>query len=385
MLVAGIMSGTSLDGIAVALVEITGEGWEKRVKTIGHLTTHYPPKVREALLAVSNKDTHTSQIGLLNFLLPELYAKAVRKLCMELKLPVAKIGLVGCHGQTILHIGTPTRFLGQKLRCTLQIGDGSILAERLGVPVVSDFRPRDMAAGGQGAPLVPFVDYLLLRDKKRGRVMLNIGGIANVTAIPAGAAPERVIAFDTGPGNLLMDQLATIYTRGTRHFDRDALIAKRGKVSRWLLRILLRDAYFKKAPPKSVGREEFGEDLVQYLVSTRLPMEDLLATASAFTAITIALGIRRFVFPLMTVDDLVVSGGGAHNPFVMDLIAKELPEQEVHPSSNFGIDVEAKEALAFAVLAYETWTQQPSNLPSATGANKAVILGKVSYGPVKRQ
>jgi anhydro-N-acetylmuramic acid kinase len=212
LIVAGLMSGTSLDGIDVAIVEITGDGWDKKVRTLAHSSTSYTPSVRRALLAVSNSDTHTSKIGLLHFLLPELYAKAVRQLCTKSHVPLASLELVGCHGQTVLHIAEPVRFLGTSVNCTLQIGDGSVLAERLGVPVVSDFRPRDMAAGGQGAPLVPFMDYLLLRHKKRGRVALNIGGIANITAIPAGAAASKVTAFDTGPGNMVMDALVSTHT-----------------------------------------------------------------------------------------------------------------------------------------------------------------------------
>lgn len=377
------MSGTSLDGISVSIVEITGEGWDKKVRTLAHGTTPYPKPVREALLAVSNCDTHTSKIGFLHFLLPELYAKAVKRLCTKAKIPLSKIELVGSHGQTILHVGARTSFLNHRLTCTLQIGDGSVLAERLGIPVVSDFRTRDMAAGGQGAPLVPYVDYLLVRDKKLGRVALNIGGIANVTAIPAGAPASKVTAFDTGPGNMVMDQLVTQFTRGRRHFDRDGALARRGKASRWLLRILLRDSYFRKAPPKSAGREEYGSELIEYLVNTRLPFEDLIATAAAFTVVTIGDGIRRHVMPRVKVDEVYVSGGGVHNPVLMEYLARDLQELRVRPISDLGIDPDGKEALAFAVMAYETWNGRPSNMPSATGAKGPVILGKISPGPVR--
>jgi anhydro-N-acetylmuramic acid kinase len=372
------MSGTSLDGVDVAIVEITGEGWDKRVRTLAHSSTPYSPSVRRTLLEVSNTDTHTSKIGLLHFLLPEIYAKAVKRLCAKEHIPLSKIELAGCHGQTILHIATPVRFLGASVNCTLQIGDGSVLAERLGVPVVSDFRPRDMAAGGQGAPLVPYVDYLLLRDKKRGRVALNIGGIANITAIPPGAPASKVIAFDTGPGNMVMDALVSRHTVGKKLYDRHGEIAKRGKISRWLLRILLRDPFFRKSPPKSAGREEYGGEFIDHLLSTHLPIEDLVATAAALTASTVANAIRRYVLPAMKVHDLIVSGGGAHNEYMMSLIAAELPDVAVAPSSEFGIDIDAKEAIAFAVLAHETWIGQPSNLPSATGAKGAVVLGKIS-------
>src|SRR5262249_9743275 len=282
-------------GVDVAIVEVTGEGWDKKVRTLAHSTTPYSPKVRQALLGVSNANTHTSEIGMLHFLLPELYAKAVRALCSKSHIALSSIGIVGCHGQTILHIGAKTRYLGQRLSCTLQIGDGSVLAERLGTPVISDFRGRDMAAGGQGAPLVPYVDYLLFRDKKLGRIALNIGGIANLTAIPAGGSASQIIAFDTGPGNMVVDGLVIDYTRGARRFDRDGVLARRGKVSRWLLRILLRDPFFHKSPPKSAGREEYGDQFVNHLINTRLPIEDLVATAGALTARTIAQAIRREV------------------------------------------------------------------------------------------
>ncbi|MBI3683549.1 MAG: anhydro-N-acetylmuramic acid kinase [Acidobacteria bacterium] len=384
MIVAGLMSGTSLDGIDVAIVDISGEGWEKKLRTLAHASFPYPPSVRRALLAVSNTETHTAQIGLLHFLLPELYAKAVRNLCSRARIPLKNLELVGCHGQTILHIGAPARFLRHRVRCTLQIGDGSALAERLGVPVVSDFRARDIAAGGQGAPLAPYVDYLLLRDARLGRVALNIGGIANITAIPAGARPGKVIAFDTGPGNMVMDALVAEYTRGARRYDRDGAIARRGKRSRWLLRILLRDPFYRRPPPKSAGREEFGGEFANHLVNTRLPLEDLIATAAALTASTIALGIRREVMPRMKVHEVVASGGGVHNSYVMELLAEQLPEVLIRRSSDFGMDVDAKEAIAFAVLAHETWKNQPGNLPSATGARRPVILGKISPGPARR-
>ncbi|HUQ92694.1 MAG TPA: anhydro-N-acetylmuramic acid kinase [Bryobacteraceae bacterium] len=372
------MSGTSLDGIDAAVVEITGRGWDKKVRTLAHGTTPYPRAMRTALLEVSNCETHTSKIGLLHFLLPELYAKAVRALCQKSKIALSSIELAGCHGQTILHMGARSRFLGRQVNCTLQIGDGSVLAELLKMPVVSDFRPRDMAAGGQGAPLVPYVDYLLLRDKKRGRVALNIGGIANLTAIPAGAGPAAVLAFDTGPGNMLMDQLAAHYSGGARRYDRGGRMAARGQVNASLLRILMRDSFYRKAPPKSAGREEYGQSLIEHLTGTGLPMEDLMATAAALTARTIALGIRRHVMPKMNVHDLIVSGGGAHNPFLLELLAAELPEIPIRPANDFGIDIDAKEAIAFAVLAHETWHGCPSNLPSATGASRSVILGKIS-------
>ncbi len=368
MIVAGIMSGTSLDGIDVAIVEIEGRGWNKKVRTIAASTTPYPEPVRAALLGVSNCETHTAGIAMLHFLLPELYAKAVKKLA-----GAAKIDLVGCHGQTIIHIGKPRRYLGHRVSATLQIGDGSVLAERLGVPVVSDFRPRDMAAGGQGAPLVPYVDYLLFRHKTRGRVALNIGGIANITAIPAGAAPGQVIAFDTGPGNMVMDQL--VERLNGRRYDRNGAIGRRGQVREELLGGLLKDRFYGQRPPKSAGREDYGAAFVARLIATGLPMPDLIATATALTARTIALGIRHTG---VAAKDLIAAGGGAHNGFLMDLLRGQLPDVNVTTTAGFGIDVDAKEAVAFAILAHEAWRNEPNNLPSATGARRAVVMGKIS-------
>jgi anhydro-N-acetylmuramic acid kinase len=358
MRVAGLMSGTSLDGIDVAIVDIAGRGWNTRVKTVALGSTPYPRAVREALLAVSNRQTHTAEISRLNFLVGELYAKAVLRAARG-----SRVELIGCHGQTIYH---------QSGAHTLQIGEGAVIAERTGVPVVCDFRPRDIAAGGCGAPLVPFVDYLLFRHRRRGRVALNIGGIANITVIPPGAPPEEVVAFDTGPGNMVIDALVSHATGGRRTFDRDGRIAARGRVNANLLAELLADRYYRRRPPKSAGREQFGREFVARLVATRLPLPDLIATATALTAATIARACPR-----AGNWDLVVSGGGAHNRQLMGYLAAFLPAFTVRTSAEFGIDIDAKEAIAFAVLAYQTWHGRASNLPSATGARRAVVLGKV--------
>src|SRR4051812_40456875 len=231
MRVAGVMSGTSLDGIDVAIVEIRG----KRVETIGFTSTPYAPAVREAILAVSNTDTHTRAISRLNYQLGELYAKAVLRTMRR----YGKVELIGCHGQTIFHEGRSN---------TMQIGEAAVIAERTGVPVISNFRARDIAAGGQGAPLVPYVDYLLFRHLKRARIALNIGGIANITFIPAGAAPEEVVAFDTGPGNMAIDALVKEYSKGKLNYDRGGKIAESGRVNRDLLDELLKDSYYRRRP-----------------------------------------------------------------------------------------------------------------------------------------
>lgn len=378
MRVAGIMSGTSLDGIDVAVVDIRGAGWNTKVSVVAFGGVPYPAEVRETLLAVSNREAHVGAISRLNALLGELYAAAVVRICKRTGIPVTSLNLIGCHGQTIFHDGAGARFLGRRIASTLQIGDGSVIAERTGIPVISDFRTRDMAAGGRGAPLVPFVDYLLFRDRRAGRVALNIGGIANLTAIPPGGAPEDVIAFDAGPGNMVVDALAQLHSGGKLKYDRNGRIAASGRLNQPLLRELMRDPFYRKAPPKTAGREEYGHGLIERLTATGVPMEDLIATATALSGATIALGVDRFVRPRMRFDELIASGGGVRNPRMMAYLAAFLPGVRIRTSNEFGIDSDAKEAIAFAILAYESWYKRPSNLPSATGARWAVVLGKLS-------
>ena len=351
MKVAGVMSGTSLDGIDVAIVEIRG----RRIETIGFDSTPYPEPIREALLGALD----AAAISRLNFQLGELYARAVLRAVRRF----GAIDLIGCHGQTIYHEGGSH---------TLQIGEAAVLAERTGVPAVSNFRARDIAAGGQGAPLVPFVDYLLFRHRTRARIALNIGGIANITRIPAGAAPEDVIAFDTGPGNMVIDALVREYTGGKQHYDRDGKIAASAKIDRKLLGDLLADPYYRRQPPKSAGREQYGSDFVARLKRQGTPLPELIATATALTAATIAAGVGH------DAADLIVAGGGVHNRQLMAQLAALLPGLTIHASAEYGIDPDAKEAIAFAVLAYRTWRRRPSNLPSATGAKREVILGSIT-------
>jgi anhydro-N-acetylmuramic acid kinase len=363
MRVAGIMSGTSLDGVDVAVVDIH----KSKIETVAHRSTPYPQEIRKAILAVSNTTTTTAAISLLNFQLGEIYAEAVRRAGVPLK----TIKLIGCHGQTIFHQGA-------KPVNTMQIGEAAVIAERTGIPVVSDFRVRDVAAGGQGAPLVPFVDFLLFRHKKKGRIALNLGGIANFTLIPANAKPDEVIAFDTGPGNMVIDALTTELTGGKQLFDRGGAIAAAAHVDRKLLDRLLRDSYYKRKPPKSAGREQYGDEFVAKLRATGLLLPDLIATATALTAATVALGIRQVVKPEMRVSELIVSGGGMHNRQLMGNLAALLPELRIATTNEFGIDGDAKEAIAFAVLAYRTHQGRPGNLPGATGAKHPVVLGKLT-------
>jgi anhydro-N-acetylmuramic acid kinase len=364
--VAGVMSGTSLDGIDVAIVEIHG----RRIETIGFTSTPYTAAIRAAILEVSNSQTHTAAISRLNFQLAELYARAVLGAVKRF----GPVQLIGCHGQTIFHQGRSN---------TLQIGEPAVLAERTGVLVVSNFRARDIAAGGQGAPLVPFVDYLLFRHPRRTRVALNIGGIANITVIPAGCEPQDVVAFDTGPGNMAIDALARELSGGKLRCDRGGKLAASGNVNRALLDELLRDRYYRRKPPKSAGREQYGVEFIDRLKRSGAPMRDLIATATVLTAATIALAVRRTPTWTPTTattgpTDLIASGGGVHNPQIMAHLAGFLPGVSISTSTDHGVDADAKEAIAFAVLAHETWRRKPSNLPSATGARRAVVLGSIT-------
>jgi anhydro-N-acetylmuramic acid kinase len=377
MLVAGLISGTSVDGIDVAIVDIRGAGFEQRVLPLAHHTIEYPAAVRRAVLSVSNADTHTSKVSQLNFLLGELFAEAVLEACRRSQVPPQSLDLIGSHGQTIYHQAVATEFYGRAVTSTLQIAEPAVIAERTGVPVVADFRPADMAAGGQGAPLVPYVDYLLYRDQNLGRVALNLGGIGNITAIPPAAAPEQVIAFDTGPGNMLIDALVSQFSRGTMGYDRDGRMAASGSVNEELLNELLESWYLKQPPPKSAGREQFGAEFVARLLDNGLAPADLVATTTAFTAHSVADAIGRFVTPRMPVNQLIASGGGMRNPEIMERLKNLLPAVEFHTSNDFNIDTDAKEAIAFAVLAHETYHGRAANLPSATGARHPVILGKL--------
>lgn len=361
MRVAGIMSGTSLDGIDVALVDLRDPG--PSIKTLDFVSTPYPKRVRDALLAVSNRDCHTRDIARLNFELPRLYAQSIAKLS-------AKPALIGCHGQTIYH---------EDGVCTLQIGDGSVLAELTGIPVIANFRPRDMAAGGKGAPLAPFFDYLAFRHATRGRVALNLGGIGNLTAIPPSAKSEQIVAFDTGPGNMVIDQLVAHYHPRAR-YDRDARLARHGHVHESLIRRLLKEnPFYGRRPPKTAGREQYGEEFVERLLSTGLPLVDLVATATAFTAATVADQIRRFVAPHQPVNDLIVAGGGARNPLVMAYLAAFLPDTQIQTTADYGVNPDAKEAIFFALLAYEAFHGRANNLPAATGARRSVRMGQLAW------
>ena len=411
MIVAGVMSGTSADGINVALLRVvaselgagarfgsaTGSRGQESLRLslragprytitlLGHAEYSYPAKVRAAVLAAMNaSQASVADLARLNCFLGELYADAVLATQRQFRV---KADLVGCHGQTLYHQGQAQPFLGRKVAATWQTGEAAVIAARVGVPVVSDFRPADMAAGGKGAPLVPYLDYLLFHDPKIGRIVQNIGGIANLTAIPAGAVSSRVLAFDTGPGNMVIDAVTDALFG--RAFDRGGKIAASGMVLEPLIGQMLGSKFFRAKPPKTAGREEFGREFVREFLRAcgRARKEDVVATATALTARSIVEAARRFVTqksgsaPKNAYREMILSGGGARNTTLVSMLAEGLAPLgiQVRFSDEFGLPSEAKEAVAFAVLAYATWNRRASNVPSATGAKRAAVLGKISY------
>ena len=388
MLVLGIMSGTSADGIDVALARISGAPPRLNAKLLAHTSSKFPAPVRKQILRVAEQHPITAgELSQLNFRLGEVYADAVLAACKRFRVSPRKIALIGSHGQTIFHEGKRAPYLGRPTASTLQIGEPSVIAARTGITTVGDFRPADMALGGQGAPLVPYADYLLYRHEKYSRVSLNLGGIANITVIPAEAKPHQVFAFDTGPANMLIDALVAHFTRGRQRYDKGGRMALKGRDIVPLGSLLLKEPYLYEPPPKSTGREYFGRDYVQKLIvlgrKYRAKPNDLIRAATWFTLVSVRLALELFVLPKTKVHQLIVSGGGTKNPVLYNML-RDFYEHNgirVMKSSEFGIPTEAKEAFAFALMAYETFHQRPSNLPSATGARGPAVLGKIAYAP----
>lgn len=372
------MSGTSADGVDVALVRLTGKALRTRFELICHCSFPYPVEVREAVLRAMNSPAiAVSEVARLDFLLAEIYANCVRRTVRQAKVSCE---LVGCHGQTLYHQGAPSSYLGKQIACTWQAGDGSVLAGRLGIPVVSDFRPADMAAGGVGAPLVPFLDLLVFRHARRGRIVQNIGGIGNLTAIPAGAEAAQVRAFDTGPGNMVIDAVCEKLFR--KPLDDGGKFAAKGTVLDAVLAEQMKLPFFRRKGPRTAGREEFGREYVSEFLQQcgHASKYDILATATALTARSIGDAVRR-LSRRERYHDLFVSGGGIRNLTLMEMLRKEVEAlgMTVLPTDAAGVPAQAKEAIAFAVLAYQTWQRRASTIPKATGARRNAILGKVSY------
>lgn len=385
-LVLGLMSGTSADGIDVALAKISGAPPNLHSELLAHTTIPFQRDLRQEILRVAEGALLTpGQFSQLNFRLGEEFAAALLTACKRFRVSPSHVDLIGSHGQTIYHQGHPSECYGKRIASTWQIGEHSVIAAKTGITTVADFRPADMAVGGQGAPLVPYIDFLLYRHPTIGRVSLNLGGIANVTVIPANAKPKDVFAFDTGPANMLIDALVMHFTRGRKHYDQDAALASRGIGIPALLDALMRDPYLRQAPPKSTGREYYGrayfENVLRLGKKHGANSNDLIRAVTIFTALTIIDALNRFVLPKPRIDEIIVSGGGARNPLILAQLTAALPELQVTTSDRLGIPTDAKEAYAFALLAYETIHHRPSNLPSATGAKRPTILGKVCYAP----
>lgn len=375
-LVVGLMSGTSADGIDAALTRITGFGLSTKVEQLGFYFMPFDSATRQAILDICGGDKGgTKEVCLLGTHLGRLYAQAVRELLKNCG--VEKVDLIGCHGQTVYHIPEETPYLDTTIRGTLQIGDPSYLAEEFHCPVVSDFRIRDMAAGGLGAPLVPYTEFLLYRSETEDVALQNIGGIGNVTLLPAGCALEEVTAFDTGPGNMVMDALVSKLTDGKLSYDDGGKLAASGKVIPEMLSWMLEDPYLAKKPPKTTGREYFGAQYVEKLLAFGdYPLVDILTTATAFTAESIALSLRNFA-PRMPAR-LVVGGGGSRNPTLLKFMQEALPGCKVQIQEDLGLDSDAKEAVAFALLANEALFGVCNNAPSATGAKHGVVMGRIN-------
>ncbi len=387
MIVAGVMSGTSADGVDVAICRVSpGTSGVPRVKVLAHRARPYPKKLREAVLAAMDaKNTTTAELARLNWRLGEVYTNAVDE---AVRATGTKPQLIACHGQTIYHQGASAKYLGAPLRCTWQTGEAAVIAEQLRVPVISDFRPADMAAGGQAAPLVPMFDFCAFHSAKNSRLLLNLGGIANLTSLPAACPAEQVLAFDTGPANMVVDAcMARLFGRA---FDRNGAIGARGRVHEDVLTKLLRARYFSAAAPKSCGREEFGQQFVAQFIAlcerAGASKEDVIATATALTARTISSAYTSFCrthlerFAPGAKVEMIAAGGGVRNRTLMRMLADELAPNSIslRTIDETGMPSAAKEAAAFALLGWLTWHGLPGNLPSATGAKRSVILGKVT-------
>lgn len=382
-LVVGLMSGTSADGVDAALVRIRGSGEATQAAVVAFETYPFSAPVRQRILSVCDRSAGAAdEICRLNVLLGELFADATLKLVRGAGLEPADVDLIGSHGQTIRHLPEAETCEGHTVRATLQIGEPCVIAERTGILTVADFRARDVAAGGQGAPLVPLVDYLLFRSSAQARGMLNLGGIANITLLPAGCTRQDVVAFDVGPGNMILDHLIGLITAGRAHQDASGRVAASGRVHEPLLAKLMAHAFLRQEPPKSAGREEFGarfsESLFRRAHRLKISGQDLVATATAFTAHAAHDAVRRFAPG--PVDLLVVSGGGVHNTCLMGHLKRLFGPVQVVLLEALGMSSDAKEAVAFAVLANETLFGLPGNLPRVTGASHPAVLGKIVPG-----
>ena len=377
--IIGLMSGTSADGVDAALVEIEGNGLETELQLLCFHFSPFPKDVREQIGELFSPESGSvDKICQFNFLLGELFADAVLEVIRQSGLPLSSIHLIASHGQTIYHL-PPSMNSG--IPSTLQIGEPAIIAHKTGIPVIADFRVADVAVGGEGAPLVPYVDFLLFRDERKTRAIQNLGGISNVTVIPADAKREDILAFDTGPGNMLIDEAVRMLTEGKYNYDPNGTIAAAGKTDMTLLYELMEHPFIFATPPKSTGRETFGVhyafDVIQRARSQNMKDAEILATLTEFTAKSIYGNYVQFVFPHYDISEIIFSGGGVHNRTLMNFLKRYFGHIPLVKADDYGIPSDAKEAIAFAILANETLANHPGNIPKVTGAQRPIILGKI--------
>ena len=377
--VIGLMSGTSADGIDAALVEICGHGLSTQIKLIAFDAFPFEVELRSRIFNLFDPETsRVDEICQMNFLLGEKFAEAALSLAEKARIPIDTVDLIGCHGQTIHHLPPQTGTL--HVPSTLQIGEAAVIAHRTGIPTIEDFRVADVAAGGQGAPLVPYVDFLLFRHANRTIALQNIGGISNVTLIPAGANACDVLGSDTGPGNMLIDAVTEIVTDGKQTYDVSGKIAAQGRASEALLEEWLRDTFLQLTPPKTTGREAYGRQFAKKAFDQakiqEVSLQDLVATVTEFTVRTIFNYYNQFLFPYYSVDEICVSGGGTYNLTLMGRLKKLFDPIPILSSDSLGIPSDGKEAIAFAILANEAIHGHQAGLPQVTGAAQPRVLGK---------
>jgi len=374
--VVGLMSGTSADGVDAALVEIEGCGLNTDFRLVEFIAYPFPADIRERVFQLFQPASCTVEdVCEMNFVLGNIFAQAALAVIKAAELEASEVDLIGSHGQTICHLPD------KPVRSTLQIAEPSAIAYQTGIVTVGDFRVADVAAGGQGAPLVPYVDFLLLRDDEISRAVQNIGGIGNVTVLPAGGSMEDILAFDTGPGNMMIDETVKLITDGKKSYDDDGQMASKGNPDRHLLQKLLLHPFISRQPPKTTGREEFGVHFVRELADEAGMMgindADLLATVTAYTTESIYRNYELFILPKYHISEILISGGGLRNSTLMEFLRQRFYPIVVKSVEDLGLMSDAKEAIAFAILANETIHGNPGNVPGATGASCSVVLGKI--------
>lgn len=381
----GLMSGTSADGVDAALVKISGNGLQTKVQLIDFVTYPFSKKIKEMIFTASNPEKGTVElICQLNFILGNIFADAVLKILKKTNTETSNVNFIGSHGQTISHLPDGHPDFSEKIPSTLQIGEPSVIAERTGIKTVADFRTRDMAAGGVGAPLTPFAHFLLFHSPNESRIIQNIGGISNLTFLPKEDKIDKVMAFDTGPGNMIIDGVVFYLSKGKKRFDKNGEWAAKGKVNDYILSFMMEHPFLKKTPPKATGREEFGEVFLKNILSRaekqNVPAENIIATTTAFTAESIIFHYKEHFFKRETPSEIIFCGGGVHNKYLMKMIKNKLPGIKITTPEKYGVSSDALEAISFAILANETICGNCSNIPSVTGAKRKVILGKIVPG-----